>query len=46
LDDVDDDACTDEVDNRSAGEFIISERGSQSYKPEANWRYTVRWHLK
>jgi hypothetical protein len=46
LDDVDDDVCTDEVDNRSAGEFTISERGSQSYKPEDNWRYTVRWHLK
>src|SRR6266704_2056966 len=34
LDDVDDDACGDAPDNRSAGEFIVSERGSQSYKPE------------
>jgi hypothetical protein len=46
LDDVDDDVCTDEVDNRSAGEFTVSERGSQSFKPENNWRYTVHWHLK
>jgi len=46
LDDIDDDACGDEPDNRSAGEFAVSERGSQSYKPEDNWRYTIRWHLK
>ena len=46
LDDVDEDVCTEEVDNRSAGEFIISENGAQSYKPEDNWRYTIRWHLK
>ena len=46
LDDVDDDACTDEVDNRSTGEFTLSEHGSQEYKPESNWRYTLRWHLK
>jgi hypothetical protein len=46
LDDVDADVCTDEVDNRSTGELTISERGSQFYKPEANWHYTIRWHLK
>jgi len=46
LDDVDGDACTDEVDNRSTGEFTVSERGSQSYKPEDHWRYTIRWHIK
>jgi hypothetical protein len=46
LDDVDADVCTEEVDNRSTGEFSVSERGSQSYKPEENWRYTLRWHLK
>jgi hypothetical protein len=46
LDDVDGDVCTDEVDNRSTGDFTISDKGSQSYKPEDNWRYTIRWHLK
>jgi hypothetical protein len=46
LDDVDTDACTDSADNRSTGEFSVSERGSQSYKPEDNWRYIIRWHLK
>jgi len=46
LDDVDDDACGDAPDNRSAGDFTVSERGSQSYKPEDNWHYTIRWHLK
>ena len=46
LDDVDGDACTDDVDNRSTGEFVASEKGSQSYKPENNWQYTIRWHLK
>jgi len=46
LDDIDDDACGDEPDNRSTGEFIVSERGSQSFKPEDHWRYTIRWHLR
>ena len=46
LDDIDDDACGDDPDNRSAGEFIVAERGSKSYKPDDNWRYTIRWHLK
>jgi hypothetical protein len=46
LDDMDEDVCTEEVDNRSTGEFTVSEKGTQTYKPEDNWRYTVRWHLK
>jgi hypothetical protein len=46
LDDIDTDVCTDDVDNRSAGEFTVSAKGEQSYKPEDNWRYTIRWHLK
>lgn len=46
LDDVAEDVCSDEVDNRSTGEFSISDRGEQTFKPESNWRYTVRWHLQ
>jgi hypothetical protein len=46
LDDIDGDVCTEEVDDRSTGEFTISDRGSQSFKPEDNWSYTIRWHLK
>jgi hypothetical protein len=46
LDDIDGDACSDEPDNKSTGEFSVSEHGSQSYKPEDHWRYTIRWHLK
>ena len=46
LDDVEDDACTEEVDNKSAGDFTVSDKGAQTYKPEDNWRYTIRWHLK
>src|SRR5581483_1825732 len=46
LDDVDDDVCTEDVDNRSTGEFTVSEKGEQKFKPEDNWRYTIRWHLK
>ncbi len=46
LDDVEDDVCTDEVDNRSTGEFVASPKGEQTFKPEDNWRYTIRWHLK
>ena len=46
LDDVDEDACGEAADNRSMGEFTLSERGAQAYKPEENWRYTIRWHLK
>jgi hypothetical protein len=46
LDDIDGDACSDEPDNRSTGELTVSEKGSQSFKPENNWSYTIRWHLK
>jgi hypothetical protein len=46
LDDVAEDVCTDEVDNRSTGQFSVSERGQETFKPESNWRYTVRWHLQ
>src|SRR5260370_24462381 len=46
LDDVDGDVCTEDVDNRSSGEFTVSEKGQQTFKPEPNWRYTIRWHLK
>ena len=46
LDDEDGDVCTEEADNRSSGEFSVSEKGSQTFKPEANWRYTLHWHLK
>ena len=46
LDDVEEYACRDEVDNESTGEFTVSDKGTQSYKPEDNWRYTIRWHLK
>jgi hypothetical protein len=46
LDDVDEDACGDEADNSSKGEFTVSEKGEQAYKPEDNWKYTIRWHLK
>src|SRR5262249_6974483 len=46
LDDVEDDVCTDEIDNKSTGTFTISESGSQTFKPEDTWRYTIYWHLK
>jgi len=46
LDDVDADACGDEADNRSLGEFLANEAGAQTYKPEDNWRYTIHWHLQ
>ena len=46
LDDMDEDVCTEEVDNRSTGEFTVSDKGTRTYKPEDNWRYTIRWHLK
>jgi len=46
LDDVEEDVCGEDVDNRSTGEFTISDKGEQTFKPEDNWRYTVRWHLK
>jgi hypothetical protein len=46
LDDIEEDTCGGEPDQRSTGEFTLTERGSQTYKPEAKWRYTIRWHLK
>ena len=46
LDDVEEDVCSGEVDNKSIGEFTVTEKGTQTYKPEDNWRYTIRWHLK
>jgi hypothetical protein len=46
LDDVDEDACGEEADNSSKGEFTVSDKGEQAYKPEDNWRYTIRWHMK
>jgi hypothetical protein len=46
MDDVPGDECTEEMDNRSAGSFTVSESGSQEFKPENAWRYTIHWHLK
>ena len=46
LDDVDEDACGESADNNSKGEFTVSDKGTQSYKPEDNWKYTINWHMK
>ena len=46
LDDVAGDECTEEMDNRSAGSFTVTESGSQEFKPEGQWRYTIYWHWK
>lgn len=46
LDDIDGDACGDEPDNRATGEFTISKEGSATFKPEANWQFTIHWHMK
>jgi len=46
LDDVAGDECTEEMDNRSAGSFTVSDNGSQTFKPEDHWRYTIHWHMK
>lgn len=46
LDDVDGDACGDDADNRSSGDFLAGDKGSQSYKPEEQWRYTVHWRME
>jgi hypothetical protein len=46
LDDVGGDECTDEMDNRSAGKFTVTEKGSQEFKPEDDWSYTIYWHIK
>ena len=46
LDDVAGDECSDEEDNKSTGSFAVTDSGSQAFKPEDHWRYTVYWHLK
>lgn len=46
LDDVAGDECTEEMDNKSTGNFAVTGSGSQTFKPEAQWSYTVYWHLK
>ena len=46
LDDVAGDECTEEMDNKSTGSFSITDKGSQEFKPEDHWRYTIHWHLK
>jgi len=46
LDDVAGDECTEEMDNRSAGNFTVTDSGSQEFKPEDQWHYTLYWHLK
>jgi len=46
LDDVPGDECTEEMDNRSNGSFVVTDSSSQTFKPEEQWRYTIYWHLK
>ena len=46
LDDVAGDECTDETDNQSTGSFTVTSNGSQAFKPEEGWSYTIYWHLK
>ena len=46
LDDVAGDECGEDMDNRSAGSFTVTDRGTQEFKPEGQWRYTLQWHLK
>lgn len=46
LDDAAGDEITDEVDNKSTGSFPVSSSGSQTFKPEDGWSYTIYWHLK
>jgi hypothetical protein len=46
LDDVAGDECTDEMDNKSDGSFKVTASGSQDFKPEDGWSYTIHWHLK
>ncbi len=46
LDDVAGDECSDEMDNKSTGSFTVTESGSQAFKPENDWRYTIYWRLK
>ena len=44
--DVAGDEITDEMDNKSTGSFTVSSSGSQTFKPEDGWSYTIYWHLK
>ena len=46
LDDVPGDEITDEMDNKSTGSFTVSSSGSQTFKPEDGWSYTIYWRLK
>jgi len=46
LDDAADDECTEEADNSSNGSFAVTSSGSQTFKPEDGWSYTIHWHLK
>jgi hypothetical protein len=46
LDDVAGDESTEEADNKSTGSFTVSSSGSQTFKPEDGWNYTIYWHLK
>lgn len=46
LDDVAGDECTEEMDNKSAGSFSVTDSGVQEFKPENDWRYAIHWHLK
>ena len=46
LDDAAGDECGEDMDNRSDGSFTVTDSGSQEFKPEGQWRYTIYWHLK
>ena len=46
LDDVAGDECGEDADIRSDGSFTVTDSGSQEFKPEGQWRYTLYWHLK
>lgn len=46
MDDLAGDECTEEMDNRSAGSFNVTDSGSEEFKPEDSWRYTIHWRLK
>jgi hypothetical protein len=46
LDDVAGDECTEDMDNKSTGNFTVTASGSQTFKPEDDWSYTIHWHLK
>jgi hypothetical protein len=46
LDDVAGDEITDEMDNKSTAGFTVNSSGSQTFKPEDGWSYTIYWHLK